>query len=505
MTQAVSRGLIRSMLIIGGAKFANILISIIRMKVLAVLLGPPGLGLLAIYNSLMQTASTVAGLGLGSSGVRELASSRGDEAALSRVRVVLFSAHLIQGLLAMAVVWLLREPLARWLMGNEARATEVGLVGISVLLTLLATSQTALLQGLRKISDLGRVTVLGALAGTAAGLLAVWLIGMEGLIWFVLVQPLTAIMVAWFFTRRLPRPSHFVQTPRAVWDVWRPMVTLGFVFMLGGLANTATQLIAQSLITHHLGLGAVGIFAAAWGITMQYVGFLLTAMATDYYPRLAEIVTDREATNRLVNEQIQLGLAIGGPVLLLLIGLAPWLINLLYSAEFTAASQLLQWQTVGNVFKLACWPIGFIFVAAARSWTYAFIQLQWNLVFLIFLFFGLPAVGLPIAGTGFLVSYILLFILLALLARNLHGFKWERLSLQLIVLHAILSLGLLGMGGFPPSFLAAISVVFAVGTGFIGLRLVAIKLGNGNRIAQRILKLYTVIGWSVKKPNDTSS
>lgn len=484
------------MLIIGSANFANILVSIVRMKALAVFLGPPGLGLLAIYNSLMHTASTVAGLGLGTSGVRELASSRGDEAALSRVRVVLLSAPLIQGLLAMAAIWLLREPLARWLLGNEARATEVGLVGISVLLTLLATSQTALLQGLRKISELGRVTILGALAGTAAGLLAVWLIGMEGLIWFVLVQPLTAILVAWFYTRRLPRPTHFVPTPRVVWDVWRPMATLGFVFMLGGLATTATQLIAQSLITHHLGLGAVGIFAAAWGITMQYVGFLLTAMAADYYPRLAEIVADREATNRLVNEQIQLGLAIGGPVLLLLIGLAPWLINLLYSAEFSAASQLLQWQTVGNVFKLACWPIGFVFIAAARSWTYAFIQFHWNLVFLLFLYFGLPAVGLPIVGAGFFVAYLLHFLLLALLVRKLHGFKWETLSLQLIALHIILCIGLLGMGGMPQQLLAVLSVILSLITGILGIRVVALKLGSESRLALKILRLYGLIGWA---------
>lgn len=497
MTQAVSRGLLRSMLIIGAAKSASILISIARMKVVAVLLGPPGLGLLAIYNSLMHTASTVAGLGLGSSGVRELASSRGDEAALSRVRVVLFSAHLIQGLLAMAAIWLLRAPLARLLMGHEAHATEVGLVGISVLLTLLATSQTALLQGLRKISDLGRVTVLGALAGTVAGVLAVWSIGMEGLVWFVLVQPLTAILVARFYTRRLPRPAHFIPTPRVVWEVWRPMATLGFVFMLGGLATTATQLIAQSLIIQYLGLGAVGIFAAAWGITMLYVGFLLTAMGTDYYPRLAEIVTDREATNRLINEQIQLGLAIGGPVLLLLIGLAPWLIILLYSAEFGAAIHLLQWQTVGNVFKLACWPIGFAFVAAARSWTFTLIQFHWNLVYLLFLFFGLPAIGLTIAGIGFLVAYFLHFMLLILLARTLLNFKWERLSLQLIALHGVLSFGLLAMHGIPPYLLAAISVVFALATGLFGLRLVTIKLGSDSRIAQRISKLFATIGWPI--------
>ena len=202
-----SRGLIRSMLIIGSAQVVNILISIVRMKVLAVLLGPSGVGLLSIYNSLLGMVQQTAGLGMGSSGVREIASSRGDEATLSRVRRVLFAAHLLQGALAMLAVWLLRERIAIWLFGDAVRATEVGLIGIAILLSLLASAQTALLQGLRKIGDLGRVTVIGAFVGTLAGLAAVWLQGESGLIWFILVQPLAAVLIALHYTRRLPKPT----------------------------------------------------------------------------------------------------------------------------------------------------------------------------------------------------------------------------------------------------------------------------------------------------------
>ena len=75
MTEASSsRGLIKSMLVIGSAQVVNILISIVRMKVLAVLLGPSGVGLLSIYNSLLGMVQQTAGLGMGSSGVREIAS-----------------------------------------------------------------------------------------------------------------------------------------------------------------------------------------------------------------------------------------------------------------------------------------------------------------------------------------------------------------------------------------------------------------------------------------------
>ena len=212
-----SRGLIKSMLVIGSAQVVNILISIVRLKILAVLLGPSGVGLLSIYNSLLGMVKQTAGLGMESSGVREIASSRGDEATLSRVRLVLFAAHLIQGTLAMIAVWLLRDRIATWLFGGAERATEVGLIGIAILLSLLASAQTALLQGLRKIGDLGRVTVISAFVGTLAGLAAVWLQGESGLIWFILLQPLVAVFIALHYTTS-PAQTHRC-TPVACRDV----------------------------------------------------------------------------------------------------------------------------------------------------------------------------------------------------------------------------------------------------------------------------------------------
>jgi len=261
------------MLIIGSAQLVNILLSILRMKVLAVLLGPAGVGLLGIFNSLQGTVSTFAGLGLNSSGVRQIATTKGNQKELSRVRTVLLWANIMQGSVAMAAVWMMRERLAVWLLGDAVHAGQIGLIGIGVLLSLLAGSQTALLQGIRRIGDLARVTTLGAAGGTVAGLMTVWLQGQEGLIWFILAQPLAAVLVALYFTRKLPKSTAPKLTPKEIWVVWQPLAALGGVFMLGGLATAATLLLVRGMIVQELGLAGAGFFAASWGITMTYVGF----------------------------------------------------------------------------------------------------------------------------------------------------------------------------------------------------------------------------------------
>jgi O-antigen/teichoic acid export membrane protein len=500
LTQPVSnnsRGLIRSMAVIGSAQAFKIVISILRMKVLAILLGPTGVGLLSIYNSLQVMVGTAAGLGMGSSGVRQIASVKGEEQALGRVRRVLFAAHLVQGTFAMLGVWLLRTHISELLFGDRSYATEVGLIGLAILLTLLGTAQTALLQGMRRIGDLGRVTVLSALVGTIAGLTAVWLYGEAGLIWFVVVQPLATIVIAMRYTRRLPKPAITRYSVAEIWDVWKPMVKLGAAFMLGGLATTATLLLVRSRITQELGLEAAGQFAAAWGITMTYVGFLLGAMAADYFPRLTEVINDRAAATRLMNDQAELGLAIGGPVLLLLIGLAPWAVTLLYSAEFAPAAELLQWQTVGNVFKLASWPLSFSIVAAARTKSYLLMELSFNIAFLAIIWLLLPVLGLQVTAIAFLVGYVVYFVTVNILVHNVLGFRWQSLSLLLLALHVTLAIAILALARTAPHAAAIASVCLSLVTGLFGLRVVLIKMGPGGRVAASYSRIYAAIGWPI--------
>lgn len=486
------------MLLIGSAQVVNILLLIFSVKVVAVLLGPSGVGLLSIYKSVLDLGQQTAGLGIGSSGVREIASSRGKEATLSRVRRVLFAAHLVQGALAMAAVWLLRAPIATWLFGDIARATEVGLIGIGILLALLGTAQTTLLQGLRRITDLGRVTVLAAFTSTVIGLAAVWVQGEGALIWFILVQPLATGLVALHYTRRLPKPTVAGLSVTETWEIWKPMAKLGAAFMLGGLATTATLLLVRGRISQELGLDAAGHFAAAWGVTMTYVGFVLGAMGADYYPRLTEVIHEKVAVVQLMNDQAQLGLAIGGPVLLLMIGLAPWVITLLYSSAFEPAVVLVQWQTVGNVFKLASWALGLAIVASAHGKTFLLVQLNFNALFLLMLWPSITSFGIIAAGPAFTIAYILHFLLVNVIVLRIHGFRWKALSLRLLVIYTSLSGVLLVLAlFFSPISVAVVASFLALVTGFLSLRIVLSKIGRQGRLSSRLYGMFERLGWPI--------
>lgn len=277
------------------------------------------------------------------------------------------------------------------------------------------------------------------------------------------------------------------------------MATLGVVFMISGLAGSATLLLARSIIARVLGIDAAGLFSASWGVAMTYVGFLLGAIAADYYPRLTEIIKDRAAVIRLMNDQAQLALAIGGPILLALVGCAPWLMGLLYSSEFIPAAEVLQWQTVGNVFKLASWPMAFAYIAAGRSRIYLMTELFWNGTLLGVLWVLLPLTGIQAAGIAFLVAYALYFLVLHFLTRRLFRFVWDQLSLGLIAAHAFLATLLLLLSHYSPFLTAALSLVLAAITAIVGLRIVVMKIGPNGRLSTRLHAAFTILRWPIQR------
>jgi O-antigen/teichoic acid export membrane protein len=420
------RHILRSTSIIGGASVINILISLLRTKVAAVLLGPAGIGLIGLFQNLMATASSVTALGFGTVGTRQIAEAAGreDSDAVAAARRALFWGTLILALLGVVLVWLLRVPLATRLLGDVRLARDVGWLALGVGLTVAGGSQGALLNGLRRIGDIARVSIWSSVLSTVMGVGALMLWGTQALVIFVLAAPLASFVIGHVYVARLPkvlaRPTPLPQ----LMSQWRTLARLGTAFMVSGVVVTAGQLAVRSMVQQQLGAEALGQFQAAWAISMTYIGFVLGAMGTDYYPRLTGAIHDHAAVNRMVNEQTEVALLLAGPVFLAMLALAPWVIELLYSSKFTEATHILRWQILGDVLKVASWPLGFIILAAGDGRTFMLTESLAIAIFAALVWFGIPFIGVKATGVAFFAMYMLHLPLMYWLARRRTGFFW---------------------------------------------------------------------------------
>lgn len=419
------RQILRSSSIVGGASIAQIVFGLIRMKAAALLVGLAGVGLIGLFTNLIATAATVGGMGIGNAATRQIASERSrngprGEAAARRALAI---ATAILAILTAAALWLFSEPIAQVAFGDAANAEAISWLGIGAGLTIVASSQTALLAGVREMAALARTVIISGFLATAAGIAALWLFGPRALVFFVIVPSLANVIAGGWFVARLPRPVSTGE-PHSLWPHWRLFATLGMALMLGQLLANGSQLAARALIQQRLGLTELGLFQAAWAISTTYLGIVLQAMSADYYPRLSEAIREPRTAVRIVKEQTEVALFLGAPIILGGLALAPLALEILYSSAFRPAAELLRWQILGDVLKIAGWPMGYVLLAANRGRTFLLVEAVGWTAFLATTVFLIPYVGLEAAGIGYLVMYVLYFPAVLITARRITGPIW---------------------------------------------------------------------------------
>ncbi len=428
MSGSSYRTLLRASSITGAAQLIGIAASLVKMKAVAVLIGSAGVGLMGLYMNLVATAASIAGLGVGSVGKRQIATAQaeGGEVALGRTRRALFWGTMVLALVGALVFALGRAPIARYILDDEARAAEVAWLSLGIALTVAASSQAALLTGMRRVGDLARIKVGSGVLGVLFGVTILWFWREQGLVAMFLMTPVATFVMGHVYVARLGPPAGPPARLPELAQEWRALVTLGVAFMFSGLLTMLGQLAARTLIQRGLGPEALGHFQASFSIGSTYLGFVLGAMGTDFYPHLSSVIRDRDTAARLVNEQTEVALLLCAPPLLGLLGLAPWVIQLLYSSDFGPSVEVLRWQLMGDILKVMSWPLSFINLAAGAGRTYFMTELTGMAVFVLGIFVGLPLIGVTAAGIAFLALYAAYLPLVWWLGRQRIGFRWSR-------------------------------------------------------------------------------
>ena len=422
------RQILRSSSIIGGASVINILVGLLRMKVAAIVLGPAGVGLIGLLQSLMTTAAAVSAMGLGNVGTRQIAEAiaKKDQVALCTVRRAVFWGTVLLAVAGGIAFWVLRDVWAVHLFGDQTVSNDLAWIAVGVTLTVASGSQGALLNGMRRVGDMARVSIGAGLMSTAIGITALWGWGDRSIFVFVLAAPLASFFVGHWYVAKLPLIYKEPTPIRVIVGQWLPLIRLGAAFMVSGLVVTLGNLGIRALVQQELGADANGYFQAAWMISMTYVGYVLGAMGADFYPRLTAVMHDNAAVNRLVNQQSEVALLLAGPVLVAMIGLAPWVIELLYSNKFSDAASVLRWQVLGDVLKIVSWPLGYLILAAGDGRTFLVTETIASFVLIGLTWIGLPVIGIEATGVAFLAMYLVYLPVVYWLARRRTGFSWDR-------------------------------------------------------------------------------
>jgi PST family polysaccharide transporter len=424
--------ILKSSVLIGGSSAVNGCFRIVRTKAMALILGPTGFGLLGLYDSIAELTRSLAGMGVKTSGVRQIAEAvgAGDTQCIARTVTTLRRVAFCSGGLGALLLMILSKPVSRLTFGDDKHAVAVALLALAVFFSDVSDGQAALVQGMRRISDLARMSIWGAFYGTAFSIPIVYFFGERGVVPSLVCVAAMGILTSWWYARKI-KVERVATGLREVMAETSALLKLGLVFMATGLMTMGSYYLVRVIVLRKLDIEAVGFYSAAWGFGVFYVQFILQAMGADFYPRLTAVAKDNAECNRLVNEQAEVGLLIAGPGLLATLTFAPLVMDLFYSDKFGPAVEVLRWICLGMMLRVTSWPMGFMLIAKGEGAIFFWSELAGNLAYLGLIWLGVATYALKGAGMAFFGNYVVYWVAIYLIVRRLSGFRWSTTNLRL--------------------------------------------------------------------------
>lgn len=427
--------ILKSSALIGGAQVLVLGVGMVRAKAMALMLGPAGFGIMGAYNAIADLAVSAAGLGIGTSGVRQVAAANSvdDTGQIERTIAVLHRVSVVLGIVGALGLAALAPLMSELTFGDRKHAWAIAVISLAVLFRVVTTGQSALIQGLRRIRDMAMMNLLGALGGLVAAVLLVYFFREEGIAYSLVAFALIGLIVSTFYSRRVPvrsvKPTG-EETRKEAGD----LLKLGMAFLASSLMMMGAMYVVRAMIVRTLGLEAAGYYSAAWTLGGLYVGIVLQAMGADFLPRLTGVADNNPTCCRLVNEQTRASLLLAGPGIIATLVFAPMLMTLFYSQEFIGGAELLQWICMGMALRIVSWPMGFIIVAKGHRTLIVTTEFAWMVVNLLLTWVLVERYGLTGIGIAFFGSYVFHALMNYAIVKWLSGFQFSRENLTTILL-----------------------------------------------------------------------
>ncbi len=419
----------------GGVQVFNILAGIIKNKVVAVLLGPVGMGISGILVSTTSMINSATGLGLHTSAVRDVAKaySSKDEKEVGTIVTVLRKLIKLTGLIGMLLTIILSPLLSLWSFGNYDYTWAFVFVSVIVLFDQLKSGQTVLLQGTFHYRYIASASVIGSIVGLVVAIPLYYIWKMDAIVPVIILTSLSSLIVSSFFARKV-RFQRVELTNKQVWSIGKVMIVLGASIAVAGFAETGHTYLVRAVISNLGSIADVGLYTAGISIATQYINVILRSMGSDYSPRISALQDDREGFIEAVNRQTRLMIIIVIPFIIPFVVFIRELTILLYSTKFLAITSMIEWIMVGMFFRTTSWCLSFTIVAMGKPKHFLFNELATHVYSIVFTILGYIWGSFTGMGLAFCAVNIIYTVQLFFVCRRLFGFRYFSETVRTVLL-----------------------------------------------------------------------
>lgn len=353
-------------LLFSGVQIYQIIIRIIKSKFVALFIGPAGMGIQSLLHSTTDTISAATNLGLNTSSVKTIAAANRDGNTDLIAKNVTAQRRLIwiTGLVGMLICAVLAPVWSQTSFGKSDYTWSFVAISLIILLDQLNKGELALLQGMQQKKQLARANVIGQTLNAVITIPLYYFFGVKAIVSAFVIGSLISLSISLYYSQRLHIAK--VKMPwKETFSYGKEMIKLGFFLSLQFLMSTLVIWIIRIYVSKVGGVEEVGLYSAGTAIVASYIGLVFTAIATDYFPRLAATKSNEEM-GKAVRTQAELTILLLAPLVIAFLVFIKPVIILLYSDKFLPIENMMYWAVGAVLVQAMGWALSHTLLAKAK-------------------------------------------------------------------------------------------------------------------------------------------
>jgi PST family polysaccharide transporter len=346
--RALRGGLITMLAQVG--KFA---FQLINMVVLARLLSPDDFGLIGMVTSLVGFLSIFKDLGLSAATIQR------PEITHAQVST-LFWVNTCFGLL-LAVLTLVAAPLVTWFYHEPRLHIVTCTLAAAFLISGLSVQHQALLRRQMQFGTIMKIDLLALGCGTMAAVVTGWLgYGYWALVWSQITLMGVTTLASWVVCGWRP-------------GGWHRHCGVGEMLGLGGwlaafrMVSYWIQNIDNVLIGHFWGAQSLGYYMRAYQLLVMPLSQVNLPIGEVTIPALSRKTNEAESYRDAYGKVLQMVLLLTLPVIVVTVGAADWVIELVLGKQWIAAADIFMWLGIMAFAEPVRYTSGYLFISQGRT------------------------------------------------------------------------------------------------------------------------------------------
>lgn len=402
----------------GIAVLTRLLTALALNKVLAVMLGPHGYGVIGQFQSFCSMVVAFASAPVTNGVVKYTAEFVGQKGQQREVWRTAATLGLIVSVSTSLLLLVFQRPLAMWSIADVSRNWLVILLAISLVFMVLNALLIAIFNGLKLLRSLVLANIAGSVISALTAIALVSWHGLNGALAALAISQSLAFVVTLLIFRRTVRISVC-----SLFGRLDSKLSLGLSrFAIMGLTSAITIPLAQMLMRDHLadtfGWSTAGLWQALWKISETHLLLLTSTLSVYFLPRFSEIQDPNE-----LRRELRRGLAFVTPLVLttstILFLCRNDIVGLLLNERFLPILDAFGYQLLGDVLKVISLVPAYTMLSHGQTKVYVITEVLFAALLTSLTVWLSDSMGLRGAALGYALTYAIYGVTMWFVVRSL--------------------------------------------------------------------------------------